>query len=778
MVNPQRQQPPVLEGGRPATPDWDGHRNGHRNGNGGWKRPPTPRRAAWLGRPITAEGNTVGQLARLLLFGLLLLLALGGAVAPWAAINHADLPVGAVADRTFTAPRSLIYISDVRTQDRRDEVENAPENRVFTRDPNVAARQGAELQSALNQLTDIRNLQQLPEDARIKAVQGQIDGLSNEEARQVLLLDGPRWAAVSGAARRLLDDAMSREVRPDNLQDVREGLRSRVDPSLDPSERALALAVARNFVKPNMAENLELTKQKREEASRAVQPVTVAVQEGQTIVREGETVTRAHREQLEKFGLLRPRVDWPALLGILGLVAILIFLLVAYLYRFHRPVWRGRQLVLLGLTVALPIVAARLALGSHPTWVYAFPIAAAAMLTTVLLNLPLATTVALVGSLALGLLGLGSGADSLEYATLAFIPSIVGAFLLWRADRIAHFLWAGVGVGLAVFAVGACFRLAAGTLDPMGLAQIAIMAAFNGGLASVLTFGSFSFLGGLFGITTHLQLLELAHPNQPLLYKLAREAPGTYHHSIVVSNLAESAVELVGGDPLFTRVAVLYHDIGKTLRPTFFIENQANRDNVHDVLDPQQSARIIIDHVTDGVRLARKARLPEPIIDIIRQHHGTMLIRYFYNRALESGDEVREEDFRYPGPRPQTKEAGVIMLADSVEAAVRAAAHSGKLNFGDEPRRPREGGANGASPPQAERREGRGSKLQELVEQVIDDRVKSGQLDDCDLTLRDIDRIKRTFVQVLDGIYHPRIDYPPAPAPSREPAPAEPAVTG
>ena len=349
----------------------------------------------------------------------------------------------------------------------------------------------------------------------------------------------------------------------------------------------------------------------------------------------------------------------------------------------------------------------------------------------------------------------------------------VPAEVIWQADRIATFLWAGAAVSAAVFAVAICFRLVAGTLDAVGVAQLALMAGFNGGLAAILTFGSFSFLGGLFGITTHLQLLELAHPNQPLLYKLAREAPGTYHHSIVVSNLAESAVELVGGDPLFTRVAVLYHDIGKTLRPTFFIENQANRDNVHDALDPQTSARIILDHVTDGVRLAQKARLPGPIVDVIRQHHGTTLLRYFHNKALESGEEVREEDFRYPGPKPQTKEAGVIMLADSVEATVRAATQSGRLRFHDEGRSGRGDGKGAGLPGTGPLRDRAFASLPELVEQVIDDLVKRGQLDDCALTLRDIDRIKRTFVQVLDGIYHPRIEYPPAPspAPAEEPAP-------
>jgi putative nucleotidyltransferase with HDIG domain len=228
-----------------------------------------------------------------------------------------------------------------------------------------------------------------------------------------------------------------------------------------------------------------------------------------------------------------------------------------------------------------------------------------------------------------------------------------------------------------------------------------------------------------------------------LLYRLAREAPGTYHHSIVVSNLAETGVELVGGDPLFARVAVLYHDIGKIVRPTFFVENQANRENPHDLLDPRTSAVVIIDHVLDGVRLAKRAHLPRPIVDIIEQHHGTTLIRYFYGKAVELGEPATESEFRYPGPKPQTKEAGVIMLADSVEAAVRSMAQSGSL-FAP---------ANGKS-------EAAADVLDSVVRRVIQERVDDGQFDECDLTMRDIESIRRSFVQMLEGIYHPRIEYP------------------
>lgn len=709
---------------------------------------------AWLKRPVNVAGNTVGQVLRLIALGFGLWFVLAATVAPWSAVSQVDLPAGAVADRTLKAPRTLTYISDVRTQAKRDEAANDERLKVYSRDSSVLARQQTLLDTAIRTVTEIRGGTASADDS-IRAIESAVDGISAADARQLRSLDSTRFLAVTAAARRMLDAAMQQDVRQQDLATVKDDLRYSEDPLVDPLERGLAVALARAFVKPNMIEDVEKTAQNREAARARVAPVTVTIQEGQTIVRDGDVVTRDHREQLEKLGLLKPQVHWPELVAILGLTGILVVLLLIYLYLFSQRVWQGRQLFLVGLTIALPMVAARLVIGSHPLWVYAFPIATAVMLTAVLLNLQLATVVAMMLSISLGLLG-GQGTGSLEYMVLAFVASLVGAFILWRTDRIAAFLWAGGAVGLSVFVVSVCFRLLGGALDPVGVAQLAAMAAFNGGLAAILTFGSFSFLGGMFGITTHLQLLELAHPNQPLLHKLAREAPGTYHHSIVVSNLVESAVELVGGDPLFARVAVLYHDIGKTLRPTFFIENQANRDNVHDALDPKQSAAIILEHVTDGVRLAQKARLPESIVDVIRQHHGTTLLRYFHGKALESGEDVVESDFRYPGPKPQTKEAGVIMLADSVEAAVRSSAQAGKLNFDEEPR---------LAPAKTVGVAVRGnSKLQDLVNGVIDDLVKRGQLDECALTLRDIDRVKGSFVQVLDGIYHPRIEYPAAPA--------------
>ena len=252
----------------------------------------------------------------------------------------------------------------------------------------------------------------------------------------------------------------------------------------------------------------------------------------------------------------------------------------------------------------------------------------------------------------------------------------------------------------------------------------------NGGLAVSLAVAGFFLLGNLFGITTSVQLMELARPTHPLLHELQMKAPGTYHHSILISNMAEQAAQAIGADALLARVGAYYHDIGKILRPYFFTENQMDGVNVHERLDPKTSAQIIVSHVADGLELAKKYRLPRSIRDFIPEHHGTRLASFFYQQARERGQEVNEADFRYPGPKPQTREAAIMMLADGVEAAARA----------DRP--------------------GSVEEIDQLVRKIIQKRVMEGQLDECDLTLRDLDRIRAAFVSILQGIYHPRIKYP------------------
>jgi putative nucleotidyltransferase with HDIG domain len=292
---------------------------------------------------------------------------------------------------------------------------------------------------------------------------------------------------------------------------------------------------------------------------------------------------------------------------------------------------------------------------------------------------------------------------------------------------------AGLGVGLVNMASVAAFTLSEGTA---GLSQPALERYFwglmNGVVSAILSMGLLPFLEGMFNVITPMKLIELSNPNQPLLKKLLVEAPGTYHHSVVVGNLAEAAAEAVGGNSLLSRVGAYYHDVGKTKRPYFFIENQMGIENPHDKTSPTLSTLIITSHVRDGAEMAREHKLPEPVVNFIREHHGTTLVSYFYNRAAEAdrSEEVVEADFRYEGPKPGSKETAIVMLADSVEAAVRAM---------DKP-----------AP----------ARIEQAVKKIIGDRLADHQLDRCDLTLRDLDTIAVTFTRVLSGMFHPRIDYP------------------
>jgi len=286
------------------------------------------------------------------------------------------------------------------------------------------------------------------------------------------------------------------------------------------------------------------------------------------------------------------------------------------------------------------------------------------------------------------------------------------------------------------------FRLPNGDVDLQTFALLGFLALVGGTLSGALTLGTVSFLGHVFGIATSMNLLELAHPSQPLFRRLLTEAPGTYHHSVVVANLAERASAAVGTDTLLARIGGYYHDIGKLHRPYAFVENQVEGQNIHDQLDPVSSARIILSHVPDGLGLAQKHGIPPRIQDMIAQHHGTMLVQYFYRQARQGTDApIDEEAFRYAGPRPQTREAGIMMLADGVEAAVRAS------------------------------RDHSADSIAAIVDKIIQERIGDGELDECDLTLSDIQKIRTAFLSVLQGIFHPRIEYP-------APAITEPHVVG
>jgi putative nucleotidyltransferase with HDIG domain len=353
-----------------------------------------------------------------------------------------------------------------------------------------------------------------------------------------------------------------------------------------------------------------------------------------------------------------------------------------------------------------------------------------------------------VGALLGVLVGFVTG-SSFEAATLALVTSLVAAGAVWRRERLQVFFVAGLMVAVAQMAVVVAFQLSQRGEDVQTLLMIAAFCVINGLVSAMLALGATYVLGRIFGITTTMQLLELANPTQPLLRRLLMEAPGTYHHSIMVGNLGERAAEEVGADPLLVRVGAYYHDIGKLRRPYFFVENQAGGENVHETLEPEVSADIVRAHVRDGVELCEQYGVPPVVRSLIPQHHGTRLVSFFYDQAVDAASATGQTApepgrFRYPGPRPQSKEGAILMLADSVEAAARAS------------------------------RDHSAESITALVEKLVMGRVAEGQLDDCELTLRDVQRIKDAFRAILIGMYHPRIEYPErAPVAISPPAPAE-----
>jgi len=445
----------------------------------------------------------------------------------------------------------------------------------------------------------------------------------------------------------------------------------------------------------------------------------------------------------EDLSTMQPVSDLVVLAGWLLLSIAIVALLMAWLWRFRSRLWHRNNaimliaLTLLGTTVALAVV------GDGPVAPFLVPTAAAALLLAVLLDAGLALVVlAMLAVLA----GVVSG--SMELAAYTFLGGLAGTIVIRRGERLAQFGQAAVAIAVVNASVVVAFGLInAPTYDVQAFGQLLAASAASAAGAAIIAAGTFALLGSLFGITTSYQLMELANPTQPLLRRLLLEAPGTYHHSLMVGNLAEQAAEAISADALVTRVAAYYHDIGKLYDPMLFIENQAGAENIHDQLPPVESAAMIVGHVARGIDFAYQYKLPKALIPFIPQHHGTALMGYFYAKARqiavedagatpgsapakEIGDKVDQRRFRHAGPKPQSREAAILMLADSVEASVRS------LSSHDEP------------------------AIRTMVSRIISERLIDGQFDECDLTLRDLDRIRESFIEQLLAMYHRRIAYP------------------
>jgi putative nucleotidyltransferase with HDIG domain len=654
-----------------------------------------------------------------------------------------DLTPGDLATADVGAPRMLVFDSATETIAARQAARDAVPPQYDYKAETAAAltRRQLDVLAALLAPVDAAFAAGVTPDERQAALSDALPDLTLSSRKTLYALAPERWSLAGAEAARVLGLVQRDPLRDAELEAARRNLGERFSAALTDDERVLATEIVVPLLVPNATYSEALTVAARDAAAIAVLPVAYAIQQGELIVEAGRKVTPLEIAKLEAFGLTEARLDVARLAGWFLLAVLVVVLLLAWTWRYRQELWhRARALALLGLVLLLTALAYKLTAG-RSILPYFVPGAGASMLVAILLGAGPATMITAM----LAILAGAANGLSLELTAYVFVGGMTGIIAVRRGDRVGIFLQAGLAIVVANMVVVTIFSLL-GTRDLTGILQLwgASLAAGVGSAIAVV--GTFQVVGNLFGILTVFQLLELANPSQLLLRRLLLETPGTYHHSLMVGNLAERAAEAIGADPLMARVAAYYHDVGKLANPGAYIENQAGAGNVHDDLDPDVSAQVLKAHVADGIDIAYRAKLPKPLIAFIPQHHGTTRIAFFWAKARElaaaplggldttagraAADALDERRFRHNGPRPQSREAAILMLADGVEASVRS------LSSQDEP------------------------TIRAMVGRIIDERLDDGQFDECDLTLRDVERIREAFVAQLLGMYHQRIAYP------------------
>jgi hypothetical protein len=643
------------------------------------------------------------------------------------------LQVGQVAPQDFQAPRDTSYISDVRTNQARQAAESAVSDVYTSPDPAIARRQIEALRIATQTIQGIREDENaLPSEKRASLSIVADVNLSSQAIEYLLNFPDTRWSAVQVESLGILERTMRNPVREETLETVRQSIPYLVSYTLAEDQNLVVVELVTPFVTPNSFYSEERTKAERERARQGQEPLLKTYVTGELVVQRGKLLTETDIEALQAMGLIRPRNLSVEYLGAAALVSVITAFIGMYFHRRRPAIYNeGRSLVLLAVLFIVFLAASRVIIPNRTLLPYLYPIPGFGLLVATLFG----PGSALVLSIPLSILAAYNLPNSPSVSLYYLFASLVGILSLGKAQRISAFIWSALTAATAGVVIVIAYLLPAGELDPLGFLQLIsaalVMGLGSSSLALILQYLLAEFLG----LTTALRLVEISRPDAPLLQYFLRNAPGTYQHSLMVANLAEQAAEKLGMDTMLVRVGALYHDVGKAANPSFFIENQM-LDNLdpHDDLAPDVAAATVIRHVTDGVALARKYRLPKRIQDFMLEHHGALIARYQYNKALQAagGDpaQVEEEKFRYPGPRPRTRETALMMLADNVEARARS------------------------ERPKTE------ADLRALVQKAIDYCQKENQLAETRFTIKDLTIIIDSFTTTLSGLYHPRISYP------------------
>ena len=677
-----------------------------------------------------------------------------------------SLSAGDIAPRTITATKDVV--DEITTNKL---IRTAEQNATvsYTNDSEAATRSIENIGNAFNSMESVRQMGEnaiaqlmtslgegnTPTDEQItetlsdeklvseaKRTLSPVE-LSDTQLRALMLMDAERLALLKSNTERVLRVSYSTGIQQGSevatLNSLEDTLTRMYD--FDATEASIARKAAEPYLDPSQIIDETTTEANRQAARDAVEPVVF--KKGQNIVVAGEAVTVSQLSMLQSLGLLADdSIDMMMYLGITILIAVMLCVIVLYISCFESAMLRDFKSLLLMCIII--VISMTVCLITREINVYMMPVALCALMMTLLLKPRLAMTVNTVMSVLLGLISAGTQEDLSSYMMINVMVSafVSGSLCVYMARKrpnrlgiIAAGLISGVAAMLSMLAMGFI-----NNTDVTGVTSRATWALGGGVLTAILCLGLQPVLEAVFKLMTPSKLMELSNPQQPLLRRLLLEAPGTYHHSIIVANLAEAAADAIGANGLLARVGAYYHDVGKLKRPLYFKENQMG-DNPHDRTDPRISTAILTAHPRDGVLMAQKYRMPQQVLDIIGQHHGDTPVIYFYNKAMQASPEepVDIADFRYDGPKPQTREAAIVMLADTVEAAARSLPN-----------------------PTPERVD---ALIRSLVKGKTDDR----QLDECTLTFRQLDTVCRVFEQVLSGVFHQRIAYPKIDIPNRGP---------
>ncbi|MBM7556242.1 HD family phosphohydrolase [Halanaerobacter jeridensis] len=644
------------------------------------------------------------------------------------------LQVGQVSEKDIKAPRTVTYVD----QEEKVKAEARAVEKVkkqYQKQDNVEQKVLAKSNKFFSSVISLQQEQGTTNEKVKKLAQTSELKLSSEEYLYLLKKSPQELNDLKIDVNQLLTQQLETGVKSDELETAKNNLKQKSQ-ELGEAKiyKSIVSSLTKQLIMPNQIYDQQLTQQKKSEARENIDlgKVTKTIHKGEVIIRHGKVVTSDDIEKLEALGLRSAKNNYLNIIGYIIVVLILSLLVVIYMQQYQPQLIENNGVIsLLGLLPIIILLLANIAKYlplDHPG--YVVPVAACSIIIAILLDTNLAVIFTVILSFLVGLITNGGIAD----IAVIIVSGITGIYSVSELSQRTDLVRAGFIVGgvssLTIFG----FLLIENSLDLMLLLKMVPLGLLNGIIVAIVTNGFLPYVENVFGITSPVKLLELSNPNHPLLKKLLVEAPGTYHHSVIVGNLAEAAADKIGADSLLVRVGAYYHDIGKIKRAYFFTENQIGSENPHDKLSPNLSTLIITSHVKDGVELAQEYKLPSDVIDIIKQHHGTSLVSFFYQEAMhdEKYKQVDKDEFRYDGPKPQNKEAALIMLSDMVEAAVRAN-------------------------PTAQSNPGR---LEKLVRDLIKQKLDSGQLNESDLTLKDLDKIAKSFVNILKGIFHNRIEYP------------------